>query len=148
MCLDNSGILVAGGSCRINRQCPFVFTAVSGCCNTDIDIHQNEDFFAGQLSSVEFFNLQTSTWSQLGNMQHTRGNIGLAIINNRVTSFSTQVYNVTQEDYYYYFTYDTKTVPMFYEELDDQYQWRNVSYPTKPKPETFLTFPIKEDICI
>ena len=79
-------------------------------------------------------------------MKHTRGEVGLAVINNRVTSFSSLVYNVTQEDYYYYFTVETETVPMFYEELGDNGQWRNVSYTTTAKHDSFLTFPINDDI--
>ena len=92
---------------------------------------------------MEFFNLETQTWTQLGNMKHTRGQIGLAVINNRVTSFSSVVYNVTQDSYWYY-GIETETVPMFYEELGDKNQWRNVSYTTTAEFDSFLTFPISD----
>ena len=95
---------------------------------------------------MEFFNLETQTWSQLGNMKHTRGQIGLAVINNKVTSFSSLVYNVTQEAYYYYYSVETTTVPMFYEELGEQNQWKNVSYTATPKFDSFITIPIKDSI--
>ena len=110
------------------------------------NVHENEDFYGGKLSSVEFFNLETQSWSQLGNMKYTRGEIGLAVINNRVTSFSSVVYNVTQESYYYYYGVKTETVPIFYEELGDQNEWRNVSYTTTEKIGSFLTYPISDSI--
>ena len=79
-------------------------------------------------------------------MKHTRGNVGLAIINNKVTSFNSLLYTVTQEDYYFYYTVDIVAVPMFYEELDMQNQWRNVSYPTQAVSETFISFPITNTV--
>ena len=154
------GILVAGGTCFIYKDCGFagidsnfevrigtiinfIVPAITGCCNLFENVHENEDFFGGRLSSVEFFNLETQTRTQLGNMKHTRGQIGLAVINNRVTSFSSLVYNVTQDSYWYYGV-ETETVPMFYEELGDKNQWRNVSYTTTTEFDSFLTFPISD----
>ena len=89
-------------------------------------------------------------------MKHTRRNVGLAIINNKVTSFYNYVFNVTERTNSYYFILESQKVPLFYEELDEQNQWRNVSFPTTAKQETFpnktwyedtfLSFPITDTV--
>ena len=156
---------MAGGTCFIYKDCGFgglecnkevridtiinfIVPAVTGCCNLVENVHENEDFFGGRLSSVEFFNLETQTWSQLGSMKETRGDIGLAVINNKVTSFSSLAYTVSWDNTTYplssYWDMETETVPMFYEEMDDQNQWRSVSYPTTAKPDMFLTIPVTD----
>jgi len=145
------GILVAGGHCTtINayKPCGMGFTSISGCCGGNVYPHENEEFFYGRLSSVEFFNLETRTWSQLGSMKETRGDIGLAVINNKVTSFSSLAYTLTWDNTSYplfpYWDMETETVPMFYEEMDNQNQWRSVCYPTTAKSDMFLAFPVPD----
>jgi len=143
------GILVAGGHCltlNAYKPCGMGFTSISGCCGGNP--HENEEFFWGRLSSVEFFNLESQTWSQLGSMSETRGDIGLAIINNKVTSFSSLAYTLSWDNtttpLFPHWDMETESVPMFYEEMDDQNQWRSVSYPTRAKSDSFLTIPVPD----
>ena len=124
----------------------FELPGISGCCGGNP--HENEEFFWGRLSSVEFFNLESQTWSQLGSMSETRGDIGLAIINNKVTSFSSLAYTLSWDNtttpLYPHWDMETESVPMFYEEMDDQNQWRSVSYATRAKSDSFLTIPVPD----
>ena len=139
--------------CLIASNCKAIFAmgrmllmqdipVIPGCCSHPW-VQEGEENFQGLLSRVEFFNMETNTWTKMANMKYVRGSMGLAIINNKITSFNTLVYKkIPTGPSGQLFYFEPELVPMFYEELDDELQWRNVSYPTQANPATFLTFQI------